>query len=111
LKHLFAAGVAGLFSRPGLKGQAILFDLDGRFDGLQGLWIELHVISPCSGGLYLSAHDAHVEGALLFAIHTQQGIGFVVVQGRDVARAEPQRNRCQGQVLGNVTGVEVDVAI
>ena len=55
--------------------------------------------------------DGHVDHALFDAIYTQKRVRLVVVQRCDLATAQAQRYCPECDVLGDVPGIQVDVAI
>ena len=64
-----------------------------------------------SGPSGRSSDDCHVYRAFLNAVHVEKCVRLVVVQGCDLAAAQAKSHSRKGDILSDVAGVEVDVAI
>src|SRR4030042_3979141 len=53
----------------------------------------------------------HVDDALFFPVHTQYGIDLVIVKRGDLAGPQTQRYSRERHILGDVSGIEIDIAI
>ena len=58
-----------------------------------------------------SANGHHVNDALGISVQAEQCIEFIVEQGTDWAIAQSQCRCCQGDVLGDVPCVEIDISV
>ena len=57
------------------------------------------------------AEDAEVEDAFGVAVDVDEGVDLVVVKGGDLAGGEVEGDGGEGEVGGDVAGVEIDIAI
>jgi len=57
------------------------------------------------------ADGGYADCAFLGAVDVDYCVYVVVVEGADLACSEVQADGCQGEVLGDVSGVEIDIAV
>src|SRR4030043_1542439 len=66
---------------------------------------------PHISGTSRPAEGRHVDDAFFFAVHSQHGMDLVIIERGDVAGPQPQGHSRERHILGDVSGVEIDIAV